>query len=209
MWICAQGVERWWSIRYEIPPKRRCRGRVFEGDFAIREDLRTVVLLVMREKDWIDFNKATHCHICKKSLVKESFLDPFTFCERDESSYCGKAHKKMSLQGKIHWAKKQASTIGWRRQMDKKQPRRLLYYLEPLKLRNYRDAAKDLFHLPGKYRKTTHNACNINLRIRPEQDPLPVVFHSLKGNDAILLFQAMAKVEGIKIKCIHGWVGAL
>ena len=85
---------------------------VFEGDFAIREDLRTVVLLVMREKDWIDFNEATHCHICKKSLVKESFLDPFSFCERDGGSYCGKAHKKMSLQGKIHWAKKKASTIG-------------------------------------------------------------------------------------------------
>ena len=67
---------------------------VFEGDFAIREDLRTVVLLVMGGKDWIDFNKATHCHICKKSLVKESFLDPFSFCERDGGSYCGKAHKK-------------------------------------------------------------------------------------------------------------------
>ena len=50
--------------------------------------------------------------------------------------------------------------------MDNKQPRRLL---EPLKLRNYRDAAKYHCHLPGKYRKTAHNACNINLRIRPEE----------------------------------------
>ena len=93
--------------------------------------------------------------------------------------------------------------------MDKKQPRRLLYYLEPLILRNYRDAAKDHCYLPEKYRGTPHNACNINLRIRPEQDQLPVVFHILKGNNAIPLFHAMAKVEGIKIKCIHGWVGAL
>ena len=41
--------------------------------------------------------------------------------------------------------------------------------MEPLKLRNYRDAAKYHCHLPGKYRKTAHNACNINLRIRPEE----------------------------------------
>ena len=158
----------------------------------------------MWERDYIDFNKATHCHICKKSLVKESFSDPSSFCERDGGSYCGKAHKKCHYMEKFIGPRNKPQPLDEVDKWIKKQPRRLLYYLKPLILRNYRDAAKDHCHLPGKYFGMALNACNTNLRIMPEQDTLPVVFHDLKGNDAILLFQAIAKVEGIKIKCIHG-----
>ena len=62
--------------------------------FSIREDLRIVVLLVMLEKDWIGFNKTTHCHISKKSLVKESFLDPSLFVREMGAVIAGRRTKK-------------------------------------------------------------------------------------------------------------------
>ena len=46
-------------------------------------------------------------------------------------------------------------------------------------IRNYKDAVKDYCHLRGKYRGVAHNVCNMNLRIMPKQDFIPVVFHNL------------------------------
>ena len=56
--------------------------------------------------------------------------------------------------------------------------------------------------MAGKYRGAAQSACNINLRIRREQDPILVVFHNLKGYDAYLLLLSMANIEGKKITCI-------
>lgn len=54
----------------------------------------------------------------------------------------------------------------------------------------YRDAVRDHCHMTRKYRGAAHYTCNLNLRIRPEQNPIPFF---LKGYDAHLLFQEKAK----------------
>ena len=118
MWICVEGVERWWSIRYEILPKRRCRGRVFEGDFAIREDLRTVVLLVMREKIRLISTRPPTVIFVRNRWWKNHFWILLFLWERWGQLLREGAQKNV-ITRKIHWAKKQALTIGWSRQMDK------------------------------------------------------------------------------------------
>lgn len=63
----------------------------------------------------------------------------------------------------------------------------------------YRDAVRDHCHMTRKYRGAAHYTCNLNLRIRPEQNPIPFF---LKGYDAHLLFQEKAKKKGKKLTCI-------
>lgn len=53
-----------------------------------------------------------------------------------------------------------------------------------------------------KYRGAAHYTYNLNLRIRPEQNPIPFVFYNLKGYDTHLLFQEKAKIKGKKLMCI-------
>ena len=45
------------------------------------------------------------------------------------------------------------------------------------------------------YRGTEHNACNLKMRINPKTDPIPVVFHKLRGYDAHNLMQAMPQLQ--------------
>ena len=63
----------------------------------------------------------------------------------------------------------------------------------------YRDAVRDHCHMTRKYRGAAHYTCNLNLRIRPEQNPIPFF---LKGYDAHLLFQEKAQKKGKKLTCI-------
>ena len=49
--------------------------------------------LLMQREDWINFKAETHCHICEKPLVKETFLDSMPIYEADTGSYCGQTHK--------------------------------------------------------------------------------------------------------------------
>ena len=76
-----------------------------------------------------------------------------------------------------------------------------MYCREPLLVKNYRDAVKDHCHITGKYRGAAHNYCSFILQIKPNSDPIPVVFHNLSGYDAHLLFQAMSKID-LEISCI-------
>lgn len=64
------------------------------------------------------------------------------------------------------------------------------------------DAVRDHCHMTRKYRGVAHYTYNLNLRIRPEQNPIHFVFHNLKGYDAHLLFQEKAKIKGKKLMCI-------
>ena len=65
-----------------------------------------------------------------------------------------------------------------------------------------RDAVRDHCHMTRKYRGAAHYTYNLNLRIRPGQNPIPFVFHNFKGYDAHLLFQEKAKIKGKKLMCI-------
>ena len=56
----------------------------------------------MTWKDWENFKKATDCHICNKSLIKDEFLDSLTVWNIEEAGeegsekwiYWGQGHKK-------------------------------------------------------------------------------------------------------------------
>ena len=60
----------------------------------LRKKLEIRKPLLMQRKDWINFKAETHCHICEKPLVKETFLDSMPIYEADTGSYCGQTHKK-------------------------------------------------------------------------------------------------------------------
>jgi len=48
---------------------------------------------------------------------------------------------------------------------------------------------RDHCHITGKYRGSTHNYCNLQLRLEPEKLKIPVIFHNLNGYDSHLIMQ--------------------
>ena len=43
---------------------------------------------------------------------------------------------------------------------------------------------RDHYHITGKFRGSTHQECNLKLRIKPEDFKIPVIFHNLCGYDS-------------------------
>ena len=86
-------------------------------------------------------------------------------------------------------------------QLEAKSQENCKFCENPLIHKNFRDAVKDHCHITGKYREAAHNECNFRLRIKPKTDPVPVVFHNLRGYDAHHLMQAMSQLQK-EIKCI-------
>jgi len=66
--------------------------------------------------------------------------------------------------------------------------------------KNFRDAVKDHCHITGRYRGAAHSECNKKVRINPKTDPIPVVFHNLRGYDAHHLMQATSQLQK-EVKC--------
>ena len=66
----------------------------------IRESLAAPKPIVMTAEDWEKYKKATDCHICNKSLIKDEFLDSLPVWSIEDSeggekcSYKGQGHKK-------------------------------------------------------------------------------------------------------------------
>ena len=56
-------------------------------------------------------------------------------------------------------------------------------------------------HITGRYHRAAHKECNLKLRIKPNTDQIPVVFHNLKGYDAHHLMQAMSQLQK-EVKCV-------
>ena len=48
---------------------------ILQEEEKIRESLATPKPIVMTYEDWESLKKATDCHICNKSLIKDEFLD--------------------------------------------------------------------------------------------------------------------------------------
>ena len=63
------------------------------------------------------------------------------------------------------------------------------------------DRVRDHDHITGNFRGAAHNACNLKLRIKPNEVNIPVILHNLSGYDSHLIMQSISKVKG-KIKCI-------
>ena len=44
---------------------------------------------------------------------------------------------------------------------------------------------RDHCHIPGKYRGSAHQECNLKLKMNPEEIKIPVIFHNLRGYDSL------------------------
>ena len=63
---------------------------------------------------------------------------------------------------------------------------------------NLRGAAKDHFHIRGKYRGPAHRSCNLKLPIRTKSDMIQVFFHSSRSFDTHLIFRQKLEKFGKK-----------
>ena len=160
--------------------------------------------------------------ICEKKLVKENYWDSLPVYTKglisEKEKYQGQYHKRCFFNEKKNQMKelKQLGCEGTEEgefeiiilkkpeQKDKrkaKQKTNCYLCQKPLLQKYYRDAVKDHCHLTGNYRGAAHNACNLKLRINPNKDQIPVVFHNLRGYDAHHLMQAMANLQK-EVKCV-------
>lgn len=177
---------------------------IVKEETKISESLAIPQPLVMTAEDWEKHKNATECHICSKSLLKDSFLDSIPVCDHDTGRYCGQSHKRG-----YYAAMKKMDFVGPKRErkerdkIDKwvaKNQETCLFCAEPFLKTNYEDSVKDHCHITGRYRGAAHNSCNFKLRIKPKEDAIPVVFHNLRCYDAHHLMQAMSLMQQ-EVRC--------
>ena len=63
--------------------------------------------------------------------------------------------------------------------------------------KKYRDSdvpVRDHRHVTGKYRGSSHEACNLKLKISAEELKIPVFFHNLKGYDSHFIIQRIGEL---------------
>ena len=62
---------------------------------------------------------------------------------------------------------------------------------------NYTDKdvhVRDHCHIPGKFRGSSHQECNLKLRIKPESLKIPIMFHNVWGYDSHFIMQQIGKI---------------
>ena len=53
---------------------------------------------------------------------------------------------------------------------------------------------RDHCHIIGKFRGSAHQECNLKLRIKPEDNKIPVIFHNLRGYDSHFIMQQIGEI---------------
>ena len=53
---------------------------------------------------------------------------------------------------------------------------------------------RDHCHIPGEFRGSAHQECNLKLRIKPENIKIPIIFHNLRGYDSHLIMQQIGEI---------------
>ena len=196
--------------------RREHGGNVFESTSAgggkVKREFGRTKAIVMTAEDWEKFKNASDYHVCKKSLIKDEFFDSLPVWKIEETSeegsekcsYWGLGHKKCfyRAQKEQKWRSLRLKRLTDEKDLlEAKSQENCTFCENPLLQKNFRDAVKDHCHITGKYRGATHNACNFRLRIKPKTDPIPVVFHNLRGYDAHHLMQAMSQLQK-EVKCV-------
>ena len=77
---------------------------LLEHEEKMREDMANKKPLVMKNEDWQKYKSATECHICKKGLYKDQFLDSIEVYDPDSGKYSGKSHRRcyhQAVKGKF------------------------------------------------------------------------------------------------------------
>ena len=53
---------------------------------------------------------------------------------------------------------------------------------------------RDHCHITGKYRGSSHQECNLKLRVNSEEIKIPVIFHNLRGYDSHFIMQEIGEI---------------
>ena len=53
---------------------------------------------------------------------------------------------------------------------------------------------RDHCHITGKYRRSAHQDCNLQLRLNPDELKIPVIFHNLRGYDSHFIMQEIGQI---------------
>ena len=53
---------------------------------------------------------------------------------------------------------------------------------------------RDHCHITGKFRESSHQECNLKLRIKPEDIKIPVILHSLHGYNSHFILQQIVEI---------------
>ena len=53
---------------------------------------------------------------------------------------------------------------------------------------------RDHCHIPGKFRASAHQECNLKLKVKPEDIKIPVIFYSLRGYDSHFIVQQIGEI---------------
>ena len=53
---------------------------------------------------------------------------------------------------------------------------------------------RDHCHITGKFRGSAHQECNLELRIKPDDIKIPIIFHNLRGCDSHFIMQQIGKI---------------
>ena len=53
---------------------------------------------------------------------------------------------------------------------------------------------RDHCHITGKYKGSSHQHCNLKLRLNPEEIKIPVIFHNLRGYDSHFIMQQIGEI---------------
>ena len=163
-----------------------------------REDMANKRSLVMTPEDWKKHRKAIDCHICNKSLVKDSFLDSISVHDPDTGKYSGQSHRRCCFAAMKHFT-------GPRRERQPKDEidqwiantqETCVFCADPLLVANFEDSVKDHDHMTGRYCGAAHNECNFKLILNEKTASISIIFHNLKGYGGHLLMQAMKRVQG-------------
>ena len=185
-------------------------------EVEIRDELQHKTPLTMTRADWVNFNNATDCHICNKTLTVDNYRDAVAVHDPDTGKYAGLVHRQTNICYKrafsmyIQGEDGELVSLPFVGPRNKRQDEwqdnfeqvDCLFCGESLVQDNVRDAVKDHDHITGRYRGAAHRSCNINyFRINSEKEIIPVIFHNLKGYDAHHIMSGIAEVQS-ELKCI-------
>ena len=53
---------------------------------------------------------------------------------------------------------------------------------------------RDHCHITGKYKGSSHQDCNLKLRVNPDEIKIPVIFHNLRGYDSHFIMQQIGEI---------------
>ncbi|PKC53970.1 hypothetical protein RhiirA1_478215 [Rhizophagus irregularis] len=153
----------------------------------VKEILRNPVELKMIARDWENYNSARKCYLCE-GLLQETRYNKVKYYDNETQTFNGAAHHEC------------VRTVCVARRIDYK---RSLYRTEHLNEKEEKafngatkcvickgnlkeekiNKVRDHDHITGKYRGAAHRECNLQLRLKPDEIKIPVVYQGGKHYD--------------------------